>query len=131
MRPHPIDAPARATLLASVLLLAGCATRVGWFEQDEPDHPFADPQLMVPDAARLLSRGQPKTEVQARLGPAEVLRFDSGYEVWVYRSKGARNRRAAPELVLLFEPAGVLSKVRAKPGYAQPASASRQGPDSG
>ncbi|WP_332813980.1 hypothetical protein [Ramlibacter sp.] len=113
---RPIDSNALAALLAA-LLLAGCATRGGWFDPDEPDHPFADPQLMVPTAAQLLSQGQARSEVQARLGPAEVLRFDSGYEVWVYRTRGKGDARATPELVLLFDPSGQLARLRARPAY--------------
>ena len=115
---RPIDMPAWAALLSS-LVLGGCATRGGWFGPDEPGHPFSDPQLMVPAAALMLSQGQGKPDVQARLGPAEVLRFDSGYEVWVYRTKSAPEARATPELVLLFDPSGQLAKLRARPAYAK------------
>lgn len=60
-----------------------------------------------------------KAEVAAALGPAIVISFDSGYEVWVYRWPGAdRTPRAATELVLLFDPAGVLTKARVRPGVA-------------
>ncbi|WBY02480.1 hypothetical protein PE066_02780 [Ramlibacter tataouinensis] len=110
-----------AAAWSAVLLLAGCAAPRGFFGGGPPQPPFADPQLTVPAAAQRVAPGQAKPEVQARLGPGEVLRFDSGYEVWVYRSKGAPDPRAAPELVLLFEPAGTLAKVREKPAYGAPA----------
>ena len=49
---------------------------------------------------------------------AIVIPFDSGYEVWVYRWPGAdRTPRAATELVLLFEPSGLVKKQRVRPGY--------------
>jgi hypothetical protein len=37
-----------------------------------------------------------------------MVNFDSGYEVWVYRQP------PAAELVLLFEPSGILSKTRVR-----------------
>jgi len=46
------------------------------------------------------------------------LLLDSGYEVWVYRWKGADGTtRGATELVLLFEPSGLATKLRLRPGY--------------
>ncbi len=102
----------------STLLLTGCAVRGGGFGPDERGPPFSDPELTVAAAALLVSPGESrKPEVNARLGPAEVVRFDSGYEAWVYRAKGTRDARAAPELVLLFDPSGVLAKLRARPAY--------------
>ncbi len=113
---RPSDTPALAALLPFLLLLNACAAPGGWFAP-EPEPPFADPQLMVPAAAQMLGQGQARSDVQARLGPAEVVRFDSGYEVWVYRTRGARDARATPELVLLFDPSGHLAKLRARPAY--------------
>lgn len=113
---RPIERTVAALLGA--WLLSGCAVRGGWFAPDEPDSPFSDPELTVPAAALLVRLGESrKDEVQGRLGTAEVVRFDSGYEAWVYRARGARDARAAPELVLLFDPAGVLAKLRARPAY--------------
>ena len=90
---RPIERPAFAAVLSSVLL-AGCAARGGWFGPDELGPPFSDPELTVPAAALLVRQGESrKAEVIDRLGPAQVLRFDSGYEAWVYRSRG-RARRA-------------------------------------
>ena len=71
-------------------------------------------------------------EAVAALGPATQIRFDSGYEVWVYRfveptaraprqERGearARPDRAEPpppsELVLLISPSGIVAKVRVR-----------------
>jgi hypothetical protein len=59
-----------------------------------------------------------KADVSSALGKAIVIPFDSGYEVWVYRwAGGERTTRAATELVVLFEPTGLASKVRVRPGY--------------
>ena len=63
-----------------------------------------------------------KAQVEAALGKALVVSFDSGYEVWVYRERPAPagfSLFAPPpkekaELVLLFEPAGVLKKSRVR-----------------
>jgi hypothetical protein len=60
-----------------------------------------------------------KADVASALGPAIAIRFDSGYEVWVYRWAGPdKTRRGATELVVLFEPSGLAAKVRLRPGYA-------------
>ena len=59
-----------------------------------------------------------KADVSSALGRATVISFDSGYEVWVYRWAAAdRTTRAASELVVLFEPSGLATKVRVRPGY--------------
>jgi hypothetical protein len=58
-----------------------------------------------------------KADVAAALGKAIVVPFDSGYEVWVYRWPGAdRSTRAATELVVLFDPNGLATKLRLRPG---------------
>ena len=54
-----------------------------------------------------------KAEVRAALGEAVVVDFESGYEVWVYRERpGGKGKPPATELVLLFEPSGILAKRR-------------------
>jgi hypothetical protein len=59
-----------------------------------------------------------KADVSSALGRAVVVSFDSGYEVWVYRWAGSdRTARAATELVVLFAPSGLVTKVRLRPGY--------------
>jgi len=62
-----------------------------------------------------------KADVLAALGTAIVVSFDSGYEVWVYRWRGSdKTTRAATELVLLFDPSGLATKARVRPGYETP-----------
>jgi hypothetical protein len=74
-----------------------------------------------------------RADVVAALGEALVIRFDTGYEVWVYRlakdarAQGATARRAAPpvpdgakpdtdaEFVILFAPSGLVAKTRIRP----------------
>jgi len=79
-------------------------------------------QTLTPQAAMdLLAGGRSsKDEVSAVLSSkAIVIPFDSGYEVWVYRWPGPdKTTRAATELVLLFEPSGLVKKLRLRPGYA-------------
>jgi hypothetical protein len=63
-----------------------------------------------------------KADVEAALGKAIVVSFDSGYEVWIYREKSAaaglglfgQPTQERPELVLLFEQAGTLKKTRVR-----------------
>ena len=76
-----------------------------------------------PPATQALSTVRPgastKAEVASALGRANVITFDSGYEVWVYRWLGAdRTPRGATELVILFDRAGVARKARVRPGYS-------------
>jgi hypothetical protein len=89
------------------LLLGACAIVP---EATTPS--FADKGLSLAAASQAVSAGNSKAEVLARLGPAETIRFDSGYEVWVYRAKGSRQPGASAELVILFEPSGRVGKTR-------------------
>ena len=91
-------------------LLAGCAAA-----PPAAPTPFRDPAMTFGAAAGALTAGQTtKAQARALLGEPEAVPFDSGWEVWVYRT---RSERAAPqELVLLFDPAGVLTKQRLRSG---------------
>ena len=62
-----------------------------------------------------------KADVAAALGPATVVRFDSGYEVWAYREKPAKSEIPGAEFVILFAPTGVVQKTRIRPRYEVPA----------
>jgi hypothetical protein len=67
---------------------------------------------------RVLVGRSTRSDVVAQLGPAIVIPFDSGYEVWLYRWRGAdMTPRSATELVVLFDPSGVATKARVRPGY--------------
>ena len=69
-----------------------------------------------------------RADVIAALGESLVIRFDSGYEVWVYRLDNASprdedpvrrflQRKAKPpadEFVVLFAPSGVVAKTRVR-----------------
>ena len=111
------------TFLASIapLLLAACVAPGGLFGPSRDQGPaFADPLLSLQAAGDRVTPGvSTKAQVQAALGPARVVRFDSGYEVWLYRVREpAANGEA--EFVLLFSPQGLLAKTRVRPAPAHP-----------
>jgi hypothetical protein len=112
----------RAVLAATCVccaLVAGCAfTGGGTLAEDGPGIVRRD-GITAPAAQSLIAIGKStRADVKAALGPAIVIPFDSGYEVWVYRWPGAqRTTRAATELVILFQPSGVVKKTRVRPGY--------------
>ena len=85
--------------ILAFVLLAGCAT-------PPPPKPAAGPSL-TEMLSSLTTGYSTKSDVRAALGEGTVVSFDSGYEVWVYR-------QPAEELVLLFEPSGILSKTRVR-----------------
>ena len=99
-------------IIVVCLLLAGCAT----------PKPPAEPPLgagqvrSATAAANALSIGKStKSDVRAALGEGTVVNFDSGYEVWVYRQPAVEKPATPPgELVLLFEPSGILTKTRVR-----------------
>lgn len=119
-----LAASLRASIAGScivALCLAGCAG-AGVPRPSAPGPGSArtpSGETPTPQAAMAqLSVGQSgRADVSAALGPAIVIPFDSGYQVWVYRWPGAdASARAATELVLLFSPAGVLARQRLRPG---------------
>lgn len=63
--------------------------------------------------------GDTRDTVAAALGPSNILQFESGWQVWIYRWPGVDDStRAATELDLLFEPHGTLRKIRVRRGEA-------------
>ena len=46
-----------------------------------------------------------------------MVKFDSGFEVWVYRNKSPETKAAPGEFVILFAPSGVVKKTRLRPAY--------------
>jgi outer membrane protein assembly factor BamE (lipoprotein component of BamABCDE complex) len=96
-------------ILAATALLAGCALL------QPPPRP-APPAFSAAAAANAVVIGKStKADVLAALGEGVVVDFASGYEVWVYRER-RQEKSAAPsaELVLLFEPSGILTKTRVR-----------------
>ena len=97
-----------------LLLVGGCALAPARQREAIPLGPGE--VLSARHAEQAIAVGSStKADVRAALGEATVIDFDSGYAVWVYREP-AREKAASPrtELVLLFEPSGVLAKTRTR-----------------
>lgn len=93
-------------LLASALLLGGCAT-----SPNEPGKIVAEDrfsQVVVPGRTT-------RAELLAAFGPTKAVVFDSGYEAWLYESDVSGGRHA--ELVLLLDRDGIVRKMRRRPPY--------------
>jgi hypothetical protein len=121
-----VNAP-RIVLAIAVATIAGCAAlsqRAG-----DGANETAVTHIVTAERARdavTIGRST-RADVLAALGPASIVRFDSGYEVWVYRLARSRPVRADPdkaapeprgEFVILFAPAGLATKVRWRPAVA-------------
>lgn len=106
-------------VLAALLWLAGCAGPLGLFGSANEAPPFRDPKLSMQNASDAIAIGKAtQSDVIAALGPATVVKFDSGFEVWVYREKSAPDAAAAKaEFVILFAPTGIVKKTRIRPPY--------------
>lgn len=105
----------------SCLWLAGCAGTSGFLNFDNNAPPFRNPKLSIQGAADSIAIGQATpADVLAALGPASALRFDSGFEIWVYRAKATEATGTKAELVVLFAPSGIAKKTRIRPAYAGP-----------
>ncbi len=108
-------APRLLFVLATLAWLSGCAgsSALSAIESEAPI--LRDKTMSVQQAQSSLVIGQTtKADTLAALGPAIVVTFDSGYEVWAYRT-ATRLRDANAELVILFAPAGVVHKSRIRP----------------
>jgi hypothetical protein len=104
--------------LAACTSIASCAVLQPPLEEKAPGP--GDIAASARAAAGTVSLGKStKADVRAALGEAVVIPFDSGYEVWVYREKARekpQDKEAPPatELVLLFDPSGVATKMRVR-----------------
>jgi hypothetical protein len=95
-----------AAMLATALLLAGCATG-----NTEPGKIVAEDhfaQLVVPGRTT-------RAELLAAFGPTKTVSFDSGYESWLYEANAGAGRHT--ELVLLLDRAGIVQKMRRRQPY--------------
>ena len=100
-------------IIAATFVLSGCAVLQP--PASEESRPLGPAEVRSAQAAReAVAIGKStKADVRAALGEAIVVDFDSGYEVWVYRERlRAKMPPPATELVLLFDPSGILSKTR-------------------
>ena len=115
--------PRMGLVLAGCFWLAGCAGPLGFFDSQDTAPPFRDPGLSMQSASDLVAVGKAsKADVIAALGAGAVVKFDSGFEVWVYRSKPARATISSAEFVVLFGPSGIVQKTRIRPSYNTSAS---------
>jgi outer membrane protein assembly factor BamE (lipoprotein component of BamABCDE complex) len=108
----------RASLVAACCAcFAGCAGPLGGSSAPDAIEELRPANLSAQQAYDAIAIGRStRADVQSALGPAIVIPFDSGYQVWVYRWKQAANATPAhTELVILFAPSGVVKKVRIRP----------------
>lgn len=109
-------------LLASVFACASLAAcmSTGRLEENGPGIIRANPQaaFAAAQAAQAKVRaGDTREQVAAALGPSNIIAFENGWQVWIYRWPGAdESTRAATELVILFEPGGTVRKARVRRG---------------
>ena len=102
--------------LFCVLGLAGCAGTSGLFNSEDAPPPFRDHGMSMQNANDAIVIGQSRrADVMAVLGPATVVQFDSGYEVWAYRGKTSKSADPGAEFVILFAPSGTVKKTRIRP----------------
>jgi hypothetical protein len=109
-----------ALALATCAWLAACGT-AGRLEANAPGiAQRASPQAAWAAAQAARERvhaGDTREQVATALGPSNIIAFESGWQVWVYRWPGADDStRAATELVILFEPGGSVRKARVRRG---------------
>jgi hypothetical protein len=105
-----------APVLAVCLALAGCASPMDELDSRNALPEFSTPGMSMQGAKDVIVPGtSTKADVAAALGPGTVVKFDSGYEVWVYRAKAykpAVDALGTNELVVLFAPSGIVKKTR-------------------
>lgn len=92
---------------ALTLALAGCAASPAPAGVQVPE------QLLL---AAAIPGQATRAQLLAAFGPTTHVRFDSGYESWLYRVAGPGGQ--STEIVLLLDPHGVVSKVRRGPTLA-------------
>ena len=114
-KPHRVRAVLAAGALAC-MGLAGCAgpSLLSGFASSKPL--FANSQLSAQQAGEQIVPGKTtQAEVQALLGSATVIDFDSGQSVWAYRTTPANAAQPGAEFVILFDRAGIVRKTRSRP----------------
>jgi hypothetical protein len=123
MMPKPGMALRRASLVAALCAsVAGCAGGAGSLNS-EGAAAFSLPEGISAQAAKdtVVVGQSTKADVMAALGKAIEIRFDSGYEVWVYRKRGSGGATRTPtEFAILFAPSGVVKKTRVRPPDGTP-----------
>jgi hypothetical protein len=110
----------RTFIVAVCIGIEGCAS-VGGETRVETGPGVLQAATVTPQRAKdSVAVGNTRAEVERGLGKANVIHFDSGYEVWLYRWLGnQRTTRGDTELVILFAPNGTVKKTRVRPPYAE------------
>lgn len=90
-------------LLLCALVLAGCASQPA-----PPGAVVAAERL----AQSVVAGRTTRAELLAAFGPTKQVRFDSGYEAWVYQSPAGGGQFS--EFVVLIDPSGLVSKTRTR-----------------
>jgi len=110
-------------MLRCMLIIAACLWLVGCTAPRPPAPlpPFRDPAMTLQGASQTILPGRTsRDELATSLGPATVVRFAGGFEVWIYSVKATASQPPAgspAELVVLLDPSGVVKKTRIKPVY--------------
>lgn len=100
---------------AGCLWLAGCAGP-GLFNSGSDTPAFSNPAMSMQNAGNAIIVGKTsKADILAALGAATVIKFDSGFEVWVYRSGAREPAEKKSEFIVLFSPDGIAKKTRVRP----------------
>ncbi|MCJ0762905.1 hypothetical protein [Variovorax terrae] len=115
---RPRTACAAAVAACCCLWLAGCAAPSPAAD-GRPEPVFRDPAMSMQEASGLVPPGTTRAEVLAALGSAGMIRFDSGFEVWVYPAAARQRAAGQAEFVVLFDPAGIVRKTRLRPATPQ------------
>ena len=118
--------PFRRLVVAALCLAVAACAAPGTFQS--PGATAALPGTATISAEALATPitlgSSTREEVAARLGRTTRVRFDSGFEVWVYRFAGEPGGRTNPgasgpaEYVVLFTPSGIVAKTRFRPAPA-------------
>lgn len=117
--PRPVSG-AMAGLVAACVGLSGCAGASLFSPMGAAQPLFADRALSAEQARQQLIPGvSTQADVLALLGPATVIRFDSGHTVWVYRTARAGASDPGAEFIVLFTPSGVVKKTRQRSANGQ------------
>lgn len=102
-----------AIVLAAALVAGGCATQA-----PTPPGKQADGALLE---SRIVPGATTRSQLIAWFGPTTQVRFESGYEAWVYQAPAGAGQFS--EFVILLNPQGIVSKTRRRPPEAPPSPA--------
>lgn len=127
-----MKAPVQAGIVSAFCVcIAGCAVSTASSYTTASAAPIRA-TISAHDVSDAITIGKStKGDVLAALGPTQAIRFDSGFEVWVYQYKSDAPAKATPvdrrdraaaakrasgksEFVVLFSQSGVVAKTRVR-----------------